>query len=149
MTTIDRTSDNPLDDTRPYTWRGTIRTGNAYLTGGTLDSLTATNMTVTQEAWTVPTLLNSWVDYALGFDLRGYRKDASGTVHIQGLVKNGSAVNAVIFTLPTGYRPANNLVFGGYSYAGPTDLRVMSNGDVNINTGGSTNWSSITCSFAT
>lgn len=59
-----------------------------------------------QEAWKTPTLVNNWSNYELGFNPCGYWKDSFGVVHLRGLVKNG-AIGSVLFTLPTGYRPAN------------------------------------------
>ncbi len=59
-----------------------------------------------QQAWQVPTLLNNWVNYGEGFNSCGYWKDSFNVVHLRGLVKSG-AIGSVIFTLPTGYRPAN------------------------------------------
>jgi hypothetical protein len=55
--------------------------------------------------WTAPTLTNSWVNYGGAQEPAGYRKDASGFVHLRGFIKNGS-VSAAAFTLPAGYRPA-------------------------------------------
>lgn len=59
----------------------------------------------------------SWIDATLqngctitsGYFAK-YGKDDMGNVFIQGNV-NGAAVNATIFTLPSGYRPSNNLQF--------------------------------------
>ncbi len=49
-------------------------------------------------------LQNSWV-----VDTRAvYYKDSDGIVHIEGRIKDGTvAANTLIFTLPTGFRPAN------------------------------------------
>lgn len=91
--------------------------------------------------WTAPTLLNSYVDFGTGYAIAGYMKDACGFVHLRGLVKNGTA-GATIFTLPTGFRPAYNMIYPGYiddisggSY--PLGfVRVDSNGNVYAKTGG-------------
>jgi len=58
-----------------------------------------------QESWTVPTLLNSWVNYGSGYNAVGYFKDNLGIVHLRGLVKDGT-INTTVFQLPNGYRPA-------------------------------------------
>lgn len=55
----------------------------------------------------VTALSNAWVDTA-GARF-GYLKDATGTVHLRGLIRNGTAVTIV--TLPVGYRPSSNLDF--------------------------------------
>jgi hypothetical protein len=44
----------------------------------------------------------------LNFQQAGFYKDAFGIVHLEGLVKKGSG--PVIFTLPSGYRPASGTV---------------------------------------
>ena len=62
-----------------------------------------------QEAWITPTLVNSWV----AFDTRTakYKKADYGRVYLKGVVKSGT-IGATIFTLPTGYRPDEALIFG-------------------------------------
>ncbi|MCP1307783.1 hypothetical protein [Paenibacillus tyrfis] len=63
-----------------------------------------------QPQWIKPTLLNGWVNYGDGaYTDAGYFKDEFGIVHIRGLVKNGQ-LNASIFMLPLGYRPARAMV---------------------------------------
>lgn len=57
-----------------------------------------------QEAFITPTLQNSWVPYGGVYNNPGYWKDTFGVVHLRGMVKNGTMVQA-IFTLPAGYRP--------------------------------------------
>ena len=62
--------------------------------------------------WVTPTLLNSWVDFAGTFSAAQYRKDHSGVVHLKGLIKDGTTTGGtIIFTLPTGHRPADDEVF--------------------------------------
>ena len=62
-----------------------------------------------QEAWITPTLVNSWV----AFDTRTakYKKADYGRIYLKGVVKSGT-IGATIFTLPTGYRPDEALIFG-------------------------------------
>ncbi|SCW43819.1 hypothetical protein SAMN04487970_100736 [Paenibacillus tianmuensis] len=63
-----------------------------------------------QSQWIKPTLLNGWVNYGDGaYTDAGYFKDELGIIHIRGLVKNGQ-LNASIFMLPLGYRPARAMV---------------------------------------
>lgn len=89
---------------------------------------------------TAPTLLNSWVDYAGGFQTAGYYKDEFGFVHLTGIVKSGTA-GSTIFTLPVGFRPAAGLQFpvaaNGYG-----SCRVSADGSV-IAFAGSTVWYSL------
>lgn len=58
------------------------------------------------QVWIAPSLENSWTNYGADHETAGYMKDSMGFVHLKGLVKNGTS--GVIFTLPVGYRPANN-----------------------------------------
>lgn len=63
----------------------------------------------------LPTLGAGWNNFGSGFEDAQYWKDnASGTVHIQGLVQypTGSpSAGNVIFVLPNGYRPRKILSF--------------------------------------
>lgn len=57
------------------------------------------------DGWIPVTFTNSWVNYdTTTFGACAYRKDASGTVFLKGLVKTGT-MGTGIFTLPAGYRP--------------------------------------------
>lgn len=63
--------------------------------------------------WAAPTLINSWEHYGGPYSQPGYLKDASGFVHLRGVVKSGAA--APIFYLPTGFRPEYYSSFAGMS----------------------------------
>lgn len=56
-------------------------------------------------------LLNSWVDYGGSWSMSpaNYRKVGS-VVHLEGLIKNGTANNAVIAILPEGFRPSTYII---------------------------------------
>ena len=87
-------------------------------------------------SWIVPTLLNSWVSYGAPYDTEGYRKDGQGFVHLKGLIKNGTATaGTVLFTLPTGYRPANTALFDTQSNGTTGRVDVANNGNVTIQAG--------------
>ena len=59
-----------------------------------------------------PTLLNSWVNFGDGFAPVKYWKGPDNMVHIGGLIKNGvTSEGAVIFTLPSGFRPEFKEIF--------------------------------------
>jgi hypothetical protein len=69
--------------------------------------------------WRAPSLVNSWTNYGSGYSDAGYRKVPGGNIQLRGLVRNGSSANALIFTLPVGYRP-------------PTAVRIPVNISSNI-----------------
>ena len=63
-----------------------------------------------QEAWIAPTLLNGWTNLGGSYPTAAYMKDSMGFVHLKGMVKGG--VNStIIFVLPVGYRPVDDLGF--------------------------------------
>lgn len=80
--------------------------------------------------WETPTLLNSWVEYNPSFSAPAYYKDPWGVVHLRGVIANGSAVDATMFTLPAGFRPADAAIFTGACSAGPCRINVTSGGNV-------------------
>lgn len=61
-------------------------------------------------SWTAVTFQNSWVNYGGSFANAAYRLLPDGRVELRGLVKGGT-LNANIFILPTGLRPAETLLF--------------------------------------
>jgi len=76
---------------------------------------------------------NGWTNYGGNFATAAYRKTPDGTVHIKGLVKNGTE-NTTIFTLPAEYRPAKNRIFTArVSAANSVRLDVTSGGEVKLN----------------
>jgi hypothetical protein len=87
--------------------------------------------------WTAPTLAGAWAVFIAGTTDVGYRKDALGNVWVRGAVASG-ALNSTIFTLPTGYRPAQDWnVEQTMGSSGSCQLRVdFTNGNVNqVNAG--------------
>jgi hypothetical protein len=117
------------------------RWDNVYAKTVIADTVTPT--TITTDSWTAPTLTNSWSNYA-SFAAAGYKKTADGTVHIKGLVRNGT-VSATstgnIFTLPTGYRPSELRMFTVVSSTGTGRLDVNTDGSVRAVTGSNTYFS--------
>lgn len=115
-----------------------------------IDSVTVEKYDVgAQETWIAPTLLNSWVNYASGWETAGYYKDSLGIVHVRGLVRSGT-VGSPILNLPAGYRPALGIHFATVASAGANEygaLQVSSAGDVTLATGFGNSWVSINCSF--
>jgi hypothetical protein len=62
------------------------------------------------EAWTQPTLVNSWADYGGANAFLAYRK-VGDMVQLRGTGKDGT-LNTTAFTLPVGYRPTASYRFG-------------------------------------
>jgi hypothetical protein len=83
-------------------------------------------------------LQNSWVNHGTTYDDAAYMKDALGFVVIRGLVKDGSAPGAVIFTLPAGYRPLRAYDCASFDNGGLAQLIIDPNGDVRSGGGGTT-----------
>lgn len=78
--------------------------------------------------WISPALSGGWVNYGAPFVNARYMK-RGGIVYVQGTIKNGVGG---VFTLPAGFRPSGSIIFVGTSYAGLADVRVQSNGAVEI-----------------
>lgn len=109
---------------------------------------TITGVDITPESWTAPTLTNSWVDFGGSYQTARYRKRLDGVVEIDGMVKDGSAASATIFTLPSGYRPAAYQVFPVVSNSAAARLDVRSDGTVFLAGGtGSTTWVYLKAAF--
>lgn len=91
------------------------------------NTLTVTNITV--QAWQTPTLLNSWVNYGAPYSNIQYFKDPYGIVHIRGLAKDGT-LGAIIFTLPSGYRPSGQMLMAIASNGAFGYIIITTGGDV-------------------
>ena len=96
-----------------------------------------------------PAFLNSWANYGVSEATAAYMKDSMGFVHIKGLIKSG--IGAVIFTLPSGYRPVANPIFVTATNNGTTTLfgavQVLTDGRVFALTGSNTWFSFAGISF--
>lgn len=101
------------------------------------------------ETWNSPTLLNGWENYGTSFTPARYRKLSSGLVVVQGLIRFGTGTaGTVLFVLPAGYRPDNNLIFNVRNTSGATArLDVKNNGNVQIDEGAATAWLSLNIQF--
>jgi hypothetical protein len=55
-----------------------------------------------------PPFENGWTNFGTTFSSAGFWKDSFGVVHLQGTIKNGAGATTA-FTLPVGYRPAQDL----------------------------------------
>ncbi len=80
-----------------------------------------------------PAFENVWVALAGGGSTPGFYKDQLGVVHLRGEFKNGTSSNTStgdMFTLPTGYRPAENQQFRGGDASGSGNIAVLASGEV-------------------
>lgn len=102
---------------------------------------------ITSEAFIAASLENSWVNFSGGFRQAGYKKTPDGTIHIRGMVKDGSAAGADIFSLPSGYRPTTALIYVAKSAGGFVDMRIETDGDIHASSGGSTTWTTLDFNF--
>lgn len=141
-----------LDTARGGTGFTTPLTANRFLLTG--DSTTIIQADAGQakaalgladSGWQNAALQNSWGSYANGYAVPGYRKVGS-QVFLRGACKSGvNSSGTVIFTLPAGYRPANNLFLLASQFNGVSELRCNLNlgstsGDVVIYFSGTTDF---------
>jgi hypothetical protein len=135
-------------------------TGNADMLDGqhasafvdTTSTQTLNNKTVPSESYRwvggvgEPAYQNGWVDYNTEYAGAGFMKDATGVVHLTGLVKSGT-INTAIFILPVGYRPAHRQIYTTMSNSAISRFDVVADGQV-IPISGSNAWVSLeTVSF--
>jgi hypothetical protein len=76
---------------------------------------------------------NGWVALGGGGSTPAYFKDQLGIVHLRGELKSGTSSNTAtgdMFTLPAGYRPAENQQFRGGDATGTGNIAVLSTGEV-------------------
>lgn len=81
-------------------------------------------------AWIRPPLQGGFVNGGAPWAPARYHRDALGYVHAQGYTINpaGTGAMAPIFTFPSGYRPAMDLVFVANSSVGYFFLTLTSSG---------------------
>lgn len=105
------------------TWR--VRRGVMQLSTGSgteidfSDTVTSTQALITQHgfitnqltSWTTVSVFGSGWSNNAGTNLARYRKNKIGQVEITGVVKNPTASGQLIFQLPVGFRPANQMGF--------------------------------------
>lgn len=101
-----------------------------------------------QPDWTIigdsgaPAFENSWVNFGGGHAVAAFLKDNQNMVVIKGLVKTGTPVSTV-FTLPTGYRPAEKLIISSIAQGSAiAQINIDIDGTVDVNVGSST-WTSL------
>lgn len=104
----------------------------------TTDSaLTARVSALESTAWVDATLINSWTNVNVTTNKAKYRKEGA-RVFLLGLVTNVGSVNGTTaFTLPVGYRPAENKTFGSVDSGGiPVCVVVHTDGSVTLEDSG-------------
>ena len=100
------------------------------------------------QAYQTPTLQNSWVNYGGAEATVQYYKDQIGIVHIKGTVKDGTyTVGTEIFTIPTGYRPAETHLFAQNNSGSFGCVAVAANGVVYVSSASSNTYLSLNCAF--
>jgi hypothetical protein len=100
-----------------------------------------------EDKWIAPTLENGWANVAPNTQNwhvpAGYWKDDAGVVHLRGFLV-GPNVNAAMFTLPVGYRPAGQVLwFGGSAAAATCRIDVATDGKIYPGSGSSTGWTAL------
>lgn len=114
-------------------------TGTTAVFSGALDVAT-----ITQDAWTAPTLLASWTNLGGGHQIAGFFKDRSGIVHLRGTIHNGTATGGtVLFTLPAGSRPTATEIQPCITNDVLGSIKVTTTGDVSLNVAGSATYVSL------
>ena len=105
--------------------------GNLTIVGGitTFGNLEI-NGYITQTDATDLFLVYGWQNYGETYGNALYAKDKQRVVRLSGLVKNGA--NPIIAQLPSGFRPATDLIFTVVSGTGFARLDVKANGNVQL-----------------
>jgi hypothetical protein len=91
-------------------------------------------------AWTNAVLQNGWVNLGAGWPTAQYRK-VNDMVHIRGMVGNGTAAGAPIFTLPAGFRPPSALQIATVTGSGVIGVTTLNtDGTVQASVGNNGSW---------
>jgi len=90
-----------------------------------------------------PGFLNSWVNFASGWQVAGFHREPLGWITLRGLIKSGTpGSTSVAFVLPPGFRPPLAETFSTISSTGVARIDVEADGDVIVQSG-STTWTSL------
>lgn len=97
----------------------------------------------TSSIYEAPTVAGGWAN--LSGHIAGYRRDANGVVRLKGVVTGGTfSTTTVLFTLPSGYRPAETIDLPALNRNSSTNaltnahIRIETDGDVVAYAGGTT-----------
>ena len=147
-------SGDTLEYTHAAGWRVLDSSGTIKMTIGgavaatTLSASTASPAGLTQEAWTAPTLLNSWVNYGSIYQTAGYFKDSEGVVHIRGVIKSGTTTaGTTVFVLPVGYRPSAYEIYPVDGNGTFVSMLIDTSGNVSWNSTANATATSISAQF--
>lgn len=94
-----------------------------------VQSIAAAIGTKPDDKYLPPTFTNGWTDFGGSHRGAGYMKDASGFVHVCGLIKSGT-MGLPCFTLPVGYRPGATISVAATANNLFALLEVAANGQV-------------------
>lgn len=116
-----------------------------YQSGGWTSLATMWHGPQSTATWTALPLSNGWSIYGSIFTTPGYTKTGDDVVSLRGLVRNGGTVTnpQTVATLPTGYRPTQNLVFDVLSAGHYARVDVRSDGTVTVAEGAEGAWLSL------
>jgi hypothetical protein len=83
-------------------------------------------------------LLNGWARYSLDTRLPSVALDSNNVVHLRGAISQASGDSAIVFVLPTMYRPQSTVyVAVGLINAKPGRLIIHNDGTVFVQSAGS------------
>jgi hypothetical protein len=140
--TITTTGTIGINLSNANTWTGQQTFNNTtqfdgYITTSSYIKTTATTVLPPSGQWINVTFQNGYSNQP-GYQSVQYMKDAMGFIHLRGGAAGGSG-GAAVFTLPTGYRPSNVLVYVAFIDNASGVLNIQSNGSVqSFGSGGTT-----------
>lgn len=88
-----------------------------------------TSDNIKKGVWTLPSLLNGWLDYDTNYNSIAYHKDELGYVHLKGLARAGT-IGQPAFVLPAGFRPIRQNLIATISNGVIARIDVYANGTV-------------------
>lgn len=84
--------------------------------------------------WSTPALGSGWTRYSATYSNAQYKKGSDNIVSLRGLIKGGTTTSGtVLFTLPSGYRPLENLLCTTITYDSSQSSGAGARIDVNAN----------------
>nr|WP_326529633.1 hypothetical protein [Rhodoferax sp.] len=95
------------------------------------------------EAWTNASYNTGWGSYGGGYHAAQYKKFGD-LVFLRGLVVRSSGSATTIFTLPSGYRPTNSMMFSQLANDAVARIGINSSGNVVLQAGVATPWVNLT-----
>ena len=128
---------------------------------GTTNTQTLTNKTLTAPALTDPVITGSlgawstltlntagnWADYGGSYAGAAYRKFGD-IVMVRGVVVRSSGADAVIGTLPTGYRPTAYILVTAIGDGSIAAINILTNGNIELSTGAASSYLTINSIFS-